>query len=75
MSLKCPYLAKFALNDVFKNANTIWKSADRCPFMLTAIRTLTDDSKRNFSNRTASSLLNKSIDFFFVVFILDLNFV
>jgi hypothetical protein len=60
MSLKCPYLAKIALNDIFKNANTIWKSADNCPFMKTAVRTLSDDVKRNVvSSKNAASFLNK----------------
>ena len=60
MSLKCPYLAKFAMNDIFKNANSIWKSADRCPFMLTTIRTLASEPKKNVN---ASNFLNKGLTF------------
>lgn len=56
MSLKCPYLAKFALNDIFKNGSAIWKSADRCPFMITTVRTLASEVHKN---KSASEFLNK----------------
>lgn len=51
MSLKCPYLARFAITDLAKNASSIWQSAPSCPFMLQTIRKLSDDTRFKKSNK------------------------
>lgn len=38
MALKCPYLTKLTFTDVIKNSSSIWKKADYCPVMSSAVR-------------------------------------
>lgn len=47
MLLKCRYLSQFSINEVAKNAGSISKAMEMCPFMSHARRTLASSAETN----------------------------
>ncbi len=61
MLLKCRYLSQFSLADVSKNATSISKAIEKCPFMLHARRTLVS-SVNSGSNEIVDRHESQSIE-------------
>lgn len=62
MLLKCRYLSQFSLNEVNKNASTIVKAVDKCPFMSHCRQSISTTASSAGLNETAKKAVEEKTE-------------